>query len=153
MEVHTNCGHRLHYVCTAQNKCHISWVVSALSVLYVRHLQSRRKRIRTETQSDVFRVSSLDSELKAAGEAIAELKRRVQEAETQADELRRDNDALKEKLEQVEQGCIHPSSETENMRREINAKQEVIVNLEKQRNDLEWSLGEHRQWLVDANNR
>lgn len=41
----------------------------------------------------------------------------------------------------------------ENIRGELDMKASHLGNLEKQRNDFEWSLGEHRQWLQDANNR
>lgn len=36
---------------------------------------------------------------------------------------------------------------------ELTAKNLSIENLEKTKNDTEWSLGEHRQWLQDASNR
>lgn len=36
---------------------------------------------------------------------------------------------------------------------EIQQKDGLIHDLEKERSEKEWSLGEHRQWLSDANNR
>ncbi|VDN22749.1 unnamed protein product [Gongylonema pulchrum] len=39
------------------------------------------------------------------------------------------------------------------LNRAVLEKDECIARLEKERNDKEWSLGEHRQWLSDANNR
>lgn len=41
----------------------------------------------------------------------------------------------------------------DNMRREIDEKNGYIGSIEKQKNDAEWSLGEHRQWLQDTKNR
>ncbi|VDO55913.1 unnamed protein product [Onchocerca flexuosa] len=36
---------------------------------------------------------------------------------------------------------------------ELNEKNHEIVNLNLQINDLKWSLGEHKQWFKDANDR
>lgn len=36
---------------------------------------------------------------------------------------------------------------------EINEKNRIIDELNKLKADADWSLGEHRQWLNDANNR
>lgn len=36
---------------------------------------------------------------------------------------------------------------------ELNEKSSALTDVEKQKNDAEWSLGEHRQWLQDANDR
>lgn len=49
--------------------------------------------------------------------------------------------------------CSDLKSTIEDLRKEINNKNVCINDLEKHRNDLEWSLGEHRQWLQDANER
>lgn len=35
----------------------------------------------------------------------------------------------------------------------MNDKQIYIDSLVKHKNDAEWSLGEHRQWLQEANDR
>ncbi|VDN44663.1 unnamed protein product [Gongylonema pulchrum] len=68
---------------------------------------------------------------------------------------------LKGKLVQLEEASVgSPSaeqfanlqSELENIRKKAEEEQGVIENLEKQKNDLEWSLGEHRQWLQDTKN-
>ncbi|VDN27693.1 unnamed protein product [Gongylonema pulchrum] len=68
---------------------------------------------------------------------------------------------LKGKLVQLEEASVgSPSaeqfanleSELENIRKKAEEEQEVIENLEKQKNDLEWSLGEHCQWLQDTKN-
>ncbi|VDN22298.1 unnamed protein product [Gongylonema pulchrum] len=39
------------------------------------------------------------------------------------------------------------------MQKELNGKSDLMGNLEKAKNDAEWNLGEHRQWLADANER
>uniref|UniRef100_A0A0R3RXE2 HOOK domain-containing protein n=1 Tax=Elaeophora elaphi TaxID=1147741 RepID=A0A0R3RXE2_9BILA len=36
---------------------------------------------------------------------------------------------------------------------EMDKKNDEICKLNKQIDDLKWSLGEHKQWLADANNR
>ena len=38
-------------------------------------------------------------------------------------------------------------------RQAIDEKNARICALETERNDAEWKLGEHRQWLADAHNR
>ncbi|CAG9533824.1 unnamed protein product [Cercopithifilaria johnstoni] len=39
------------------------------------------------------------------------------------------------------------------LRKEIDAKNNYIEQLEKTKNDIQWYLGEHQHWLQDANNR
>ncbi len=36
---------------------------------------------------------------------------------------------------------------------EINEKNRIIDDLNRIRDEKEWNLGEHRQWLSDANDR
>lgn len=36
---------------------------------------------------------------------------------------------------------------------EVKEKNRIIDELNKLKNDTEWSLGEHKQWLSDANNK
>lgn len=43
--------------------------------------------------------------------------------------------------------------ENERLLNEINEKNRIIDELNKIRDEKEWSLGEHRQWLADANSR
>ncbi|VDM25689.1 unnamed protein product [Toxocara canis] len=44
-------------------------------------------------------------------------------------------------------------AETDRLVNEINEKNRIIDELNKLKGEAEWSLGEHRQWLSDANNR
>ncbi|VDN22297.1 unnamed protein product [Gongylonema pulchrum] len=44
-------------------------------------------------------------------------------------------------------------AEVEELKKELSAKNDTLSNLEKEKNDAEWSLGEHKQWLSDANER
>ncbi|OZC08021.1 hypothetical protein X798_05017 [Onchocerca flexuosa] len=41
----------------------------------------------------------------------------------------------------------------EELLRELNEANQNLKNCEQQKNDTEWSLGEHRQWLMDAKNK
>lgn len=49
--------------------------------------------------------------------------------------------------------CSALRGENDRLVHEINEKNRIIDDLNGQRNDAEWKLGEHRQWLADANNR
>lgn len=44
-------------------------------------------------------------------------------------------------------------AEVDRLTNEISDKNRIIDELNKIKADQEWSLGEHRQWLADANNR
>lgn len=41
----------------------------------------------------------------------------------------------------------------EELLRELNEANRNAINKEQKKNDTEWSLGEHRQWLADAKNK
>ncbi|KAM3728086.1 Adventurous-gliding motility protein [Dirofilaria immitis] len=71
------------------------------------------------------------------------------------DGLRCENDRLKSDLDKISQhGDVNNLNATiENLRNEISNKNSDINEIMKQRNDTEWKLGEHRQWLDEANNR
>ncbi|OZC08020.1 hypothetical protein X798_05016 [Onchocerca flexuosa] len=71
------------------------------------------------------------------------------------DELRCENDRLKFDLNKISQhGDINNLIATiENLHNEISNKNNDIDEIMKQRNEAEWKLGEHRQWLEDAKNR
>lgn len=49
--------------------------------------------------------------------------------------------------------CSNLHTRIDGLCSELEGKNAHIQDLEKQCNDKEWSLGEHRQWLDDANNR
>ncbi|VDO40501.1 unnamed protein product, partial [Onchocerca flexuosa] len=70
------------------------------------------------------------------------------------DELRCENDRLKFDLNKISQhGDINNLIATiENLHNEISNKNNDIDEIMKQRNEAEWKLGEHRQWLEDAKN-
>ncbi|MCP9263311.1 hypothetical protein DINM_006644 [Dirofilaria immitis] len=70
------------------------------------------------------------------------------------DGLRCENDRLKSDLDKISQhGDVNNLNATiENLRNEISNKNSDINEIMKQRNDTEWKLGEHRQWLDEANN-
>lgn len=44
-------------------------------------------------------------------------------------------------------------SELDGLRQVINEKNAIIDDVNRQRDEARWSLGEHQQWLTDANNR
>lgn len=44
-------------------------------------------------------------------------------------------------------------TENENLKEVLKDKNACIDDLMQQNNDREWSLGEHRQWLQDCNDR
>ncbi|VDK57058.1 unnamed protein product [Gongylonema pulchrum] len=44
-------------------------------------------------------------------------------------------------------------AQLEDVQRKLNAKTDSLNILEKAKNDNDWSLGEHKQWLADANER
>lgn len=46
--------------------------------------------------------------------------------------------------------CSNLNRIIDDLRQEVSDKNEYISEIEKQRNDAQWSLGEHRQWLQDA---
>lgn len=39
------------------------------------------------------------------------------------------------------------------LQKQISDKEDQLANMEKAKNDVQWSLGEHIQWLADANYR
>uniref|UniRef100_A0A915Q6N9 Uncharacterized protein n=1 Tax=Setaria digitata TaxID=48799 RepID=A0A915Q6N9_9BILA len=79
----------------------------------------------------------------------------VLEKNREIDGLRCENECLKSDLAKVSEGgdISNLNAAIENLRNELRSKNEYIEQVEKQRNDAEWSLGEHRQWLRDANSR
>lgn len=44
-------------------------------------------------------------------------------------------------------------AEVDRLNVELLDKNKVIDDLTQKKNDAEWKLGEHQQWLSDANNR
>ncbi|KAL3990093.1 hypothetical protein ACH3XW_30330 [Acanthocheilonema viteae] len=71
------------------------------------------------------------------------------------DGLRCENDRLKSDLAKISQNADinNLNAAIENLHNEINKKNNDIDEMMKQRNETEQKLGEHRQWLEDANKR
>uniref|UniRef100_A0A915C1P0 TAR DNA-binding protein 43 N-terminal domain-containing protein n=1 Tax=Parascaris univalens TaxID=6257 RepID=A0A915C1P0_PARUN len=120
------------------------------------------------------RVSGLENAVKEKEEEICALNKeldglRTVRAETSADALNEEVNQLKEtvqnlekKLDDAEKALTHVPSvdevnglkaEIDRLANEVNEKNRMIDELNKIKADQEWSLGEHRQWLTDANNR
>ncbi|VDK54479.1 unnamed protein product [Gongylonema pulchrum] len=51
----------------------------------------------------------------------------------------------------IESSSSTLKAQLEKLQGELNVKNDVVGDLEKAKNDAEWSLGEHKQWLADAN--
>uniref|UniRef100_A0A0R3RXE1 GRIP domain-containing protein n=1 Tax=Elaeophora elaphi TaxID=1147741 RepID=A0A0R3RXE1_9BILA len=102
-------------------------------------------------------IDALNSELSEKNLCIANAEKAKNDAEWSLGEhrqwLQNANNSTKKRSVDNEKFFSALESTIEDIRREINNKNAYINDLEKQRNDLEWSLGEHRQWLQNANER
>ncbi|VDO44084.1 unnamed protein product [Onchocerca flexuosa] len=94
----------------------------------------------TEKNHFIEEMQKYNEEHCASEELIA-LQAKLQIAEKALDEAPK-----QEKMNEL-------SSLVDHLQNELNNKNECIKNLEKQCNDTEWSLGEHRQWIHDSNNK
>ncbi|VDK29439.1 unnamed protein product [Gongylonema pulchrum] len=54
---------------------------------------------------------------------------------------------------QGEDNCSVLKAQLEEVLKELDGKNDLLGNLEKAKNDAEWNLGEHKQWLADASAR
>ncbi|EJD76185.1 hypothetical protein LOAG_16820 [Loa loa] len=71
-------------------------------------------------------------------------------------ELCKSDDCIKQLRQEIENQNADISNCLETidvLNSQFSAKSDCIANLEKAKNDTEWSLGEHRQWLQNANER
>ncbi|VDM47980.1 unnamed protein product [Toxocara canis] len=111
------------------------------------------------------RISGLEAELNALRTQGEEMTMRLQHSDEAA--FRPEIDNLKAQILEKENELqrLRPVEETKNneigalrgendwLKGELSAKDGHINDLNKLKNDAEWSLGEHRQWLSNANNR
>uniref|UniRef100_A0A183DVA0 Myosin_tail_1 domain-containing protein n=1 Tax=Gongylonema pulchrum TaxID=637853 RepID=A0A183DVA0_9BILA len=79
-------------------------------------------------------------------EQMQQLKNRMEEDRKQVDVLRKENERLISDMNTLQETVSA-------LQEQLSEKEDELHNLEKARNDAQWSLGEHIQWLADANNR
>ncbi|VDN02668.1 unnamed protein product [Thelazia callipaeda] len=87
------------------------------------------------------RASYLDNLNREKDQSIEEMAKKVEDKEHGLAEVT------------TSQEIMELKSVIENLRREVEEKNDYICQIEKVKGEVEWSLGEHRQWLEDANNR
>ncbi|VDM41428.1 unnamed protein product [Toxocara canis] len=80
-----------------------------------------------------------------------QLRARIDELERTLKEVEASAQSSKEARERSEQSVLRETISS--LHGELNLKNGDIERLRKERNDFEWSLGEHRQWLADSRNR
>ncbi|VDK50824.1 unnamed protein product [Anisakis simplex] len=95
-------------------------------------LNAELEKLKTTIGDTHPEVGAWEDEKTNLGKQIEELKGQITAKENEASALRSENDWLKN---------------------ELKGKDTYINELNKLKNDAEWNLGEHRQWLSDANNR
>ncbi|VDK29440.1 unnamed protein product [Gongylonema pulchrum] len=114
-------------------------------------------------------LEKLQEELNVKNDVVGDLEKAKNDAEWNLDEHKQwladanqrylQYIELLHRLQQVqitieeESGSSALKAQLEEMQEELNGKNDLMGNLEKAKNDAEWSLGEHRQWLADANER
>ncbi|VDK64016.1 unnamed protein product [Onchocerca ochengi] len=81
---------------------------------------------------------------------LTDAKNKIDEIENKLEKISGENNKLREEIEELNRASVEA---TEGLQKEINDKNEQLNCITKQKNDAEWSFGEHRQWLKDANNR
>ncbi|EJW73501.1 hypothetical protein WUBG_15591 [Wuchereria bancrofti] len=104
-----------------------------------------------EEQSD-----NLFEKLKQQNKKIKNLELMLDEERKKAQLLANLNAELNIKLEchtfdQQQSKIEYDSLQQQSSRNDLDEKNDEIDKLNKQINDLEWSLGEYKQWLNDAN--
>uniref|UniRef100_A0A0M3I2T5 TPR_MLP1_2 domain-containing protein n=1 Tax=Ascaris lumbricoides TaxID=6252 RepID=A0A0M3I2T5_ASCLU len=111
-----------------------------------------------ERDATIDALRKENDELKAANEAAAEAIAKA-EQKTEPEEFA---EKVKVTLAEAEKAPAEVptgedtsalKAEIDRLVNEISEKNRLIDELNKVKNDAEWSLGEHKQWLSDANNR
>ncbi|VDK18480.1 unnamed protein product [Anisakis simplex] len=91
----------------------------------------------------------------------------MQELRDECFELQARKDELEQKLKEIdasvqssteprvtsEKSVLNLQEKISHLNNELSEKESANERLRKERNDFEWSLGEHRQWLADSKNR
>uniref|UniRef100_A0A0M3J2S6 AAA_5 domain-containing protein n=1 Tax=Anisakis simplex TaxID=6269 RepID=A0A0M3J2S6_ANISI len=96
-------------------------------------------------------IESLRKEIEELRSVTLEAPQAAVRIKTLESELHDAQQALTEGPKQDDVNALR--SENDRLTNEINEKNRIIDDLNRIRDEKEWTLGEHRQWLNDANNR